>query len=154
MAPHKTYLSKEKHEELKKELDFLKGDGRKKIAEQLKVAKSFGDLSENAEYHEARNEQGKMESRIIQLEELLKDVEIVKHHKSDVVEVGTSVTVLKDKETKTFEIVGSEEADMASGKISLGSPLGKSMMGKKKGEEFEFEAPSGKKFTYKVQKID
>ena len=150
-----THLSKEKYEELVEELNTLKTKRRQEIADQLEVAKSYGDLSENAEYHEAREEQAKVEGRILELDELLKHVEIVKHHKSDVVEVGTGVEIQKkgEKETKKFEVVGSEEADTKAGKISLNSPLGQSMLGKKEGETFTYETPSGKKVNYKIVKI-
>lgn len=156
MGDEKTYLSKEKHNELRKELDFLKGTRRKEIAQQLEQAKSFGDLSENAEYHEAREAQTSVEKRIYELETKLKSVEIVSHHKSDNVNVGTTVVVKNERgrEKKTYEIVGSEEADMKSGRISLNSPLGQAMMGKKKGEKFSFVTPSGKKLEYKVLKIE
>jgi len=156
MVENKTYLSKEKFEELKQELDFLKGTRRKEIADQLELAKSFGDLSENAEYHQAREAQATVEGRIIELGGLLKSVEIVAHHASDIVDVGTAAVVKREgeKEEKSFEIVGSEEADTASGKISLNSPLGQALMGKKKGEKFIFKTPAGKEINYKILKIE
>ena len=154
MPDKKTYLSKEKHRELIDELDFLKTTRRQEIAEQLEIAKSFGDLSENAEYHEARSNQAGVEQRIFELENMLKNVEIVKHHKSDVAEVGTAVTLdKKGGDTVTYELVGSAEADTAAGKISVEAPLGKAILGKKKGETFDFVAPSGKKFVYILKKI-
>ncbi len=150
-----TYLSQEKHDELVQELAHLKNTRRKEIAEELEYARSLGDLSENAEYHQARETQGKIESRIFELESLLKKVEIVKQHHSEVVEVGATVTVQKKGgDERTFQIVGGEEADTTVGKISLESPLGKAMLGKKKKEVFTFEAPSGKKIEYTVLKID
>ena len=156
MNETKTYLSKEKHKELVNELDFLTSTKRGEIAEQLQTAKEFGDLSENAEYHEARELQAITEDRIRTLEALLKNVEIVEHHASDVVEMGTTVTVQKkgEKESKTLEIVGSEEADMKAGKISINSPLGQAMLGKKKGESFTFTTPAGKEFEYTILKIE
>ena len=152
----KTYLSQEKYDELKKELTFLAGARRGEIAKQLEEAKSFGDLSENAEYHQAREAQASVEDRIGQLEVLLESVEIVKHHKSSVVEVGTTVSLEKVglQEQRTFEIVGSEEVDMKQGRISLDSPLGKHVMGKKEGQEFMFETPAGKSIRYKVLRIE
>ena len=156
MSDKKTYLSKEKHGELKEELDFLKSTRRGEIAKQLEVAKSFGDLSENAEYHQAREAQATVEGRIMELGELLRSVKIVSHHASDTADVGTAVVVQKKGETeeKCFEIVGSEEADTGAGKISLNSPLGTAMLGKKKGEEFTFKTPAGKEFNYKILKIE
>jgi len=149
----KVYLSQKKFDELTEELAFLQTKKRAEIAERLKQAKSYGDLSENAEYHQARDAQAEVESRIMQLITLLKSANIVEHHKSDSVEVGTTVTVDKDGEEKVFEIVGSEEADTAAGKLSLDSPLGSTMIGKRKDEQFVFKAPSGKSFTFKILKI-
>lgn len=151
-----TYLSQEKFDELRKELTFLTDTKRGEIAKLLEDAKSFGDLSENAEYHQAREAQANVEARIRELEDLLESVEIVSHRKSDIADVGTTVTLQAqtDKEERTFEIVGSEEADMQSGKISLHSPLGSAMIGKKINETFVFKTPVGKEVTYKVLKIE
>jgi transcription elongation factor GreA len=152
----KIYMSKEKLKELERELEELRTVKRKEIAEDLKYAKSLGDLSENAEYHEARNSQAIMESRIIELENMIKNAEIVVPHHSEAVEIGSVVTVLKENNQKsknTYEIVGSGEADTAAGKISNESPLGQAMMGRKKGEEFEFETPGGK-VSYTVLDVE
>ncbi len=146
----KEYLSKEKFEQLTTELETLKTKKRKEIADELEFAKSLGDLSENAEYHEAREAQATLEDRISQLESILANAEIVAAHHSDIVEVGSTVTVLKtgDKTKHSYSIVGSEEADTASGKISFKSPLGQALLGKKKGEEFKFKTPKGEvKYT-------
>jgi transcription elongation factor GreA len=144
MDTQKEYLSKEKFEELKEELEFLTHIRRKEIAEALEAAKALGDLSENAEYHSAREAQAGVEERIMVLEEILKNAVIVgSKHKTDAVGVGSIVTVKRGKETKTYTIVGSEEADVASGKISNKSPLGESMMGRKKGDSFNCTTPSG-----------
>jgi transcription elongation factor GreA len=150
------YLSKEKFDQLTEELAYLKGTRRKEIAGDLEYARSLGDLSENAEYHQARELQGKIESRIFELENVLKNVEIVKPHHSDVVNVGATVLVKKKGDTteRTFHIVGGEEADTGEGKISLDSPLGQAMIGKKKKEAFTFTTPSGKEITYVIVKID
>lgn len=141
----KEYLTKEKHKQLTKELEQLKTVRRKEIAEELEFAKSLGDLSENAEYHEARESQAALEDRIAQLESILASAEIVQAHHSNTVEIGSTVHVKKvgDKAEKTYVIVGSEEADMASGKISFKSPIGEAMLGKKKGDEFSFKTPIG-----------
>ncbi len=139
------YISEDKYREFEKELVELKGPKRKQVLESLAFAKSLGDLSENAEYHNARDEQARLEDRIIKIEEILKSSKIVSHHKGTVVEVGSTVVVKKgkDKETKTFVIVGSEEADMPKGKISNNSPLGEALLGKKKGDVATFATPKG-----------
>lgn len=155
MDTAKEYLTKEKYEQLSAELEHLQTTRRKEVAEQLEAARLLGDLSENAEYQEAREEQAKVESRIAQLENILKHAEILKHKKGDTVDVGSIVTVekTKQKETNTYEIVGSEEADFAAGKISFHSPLGSALLGKKKGDTFIFETPKGK-VEYKVLKVE
>lgn len=156
MDEKKHYLSQEKYNELKNELDFLITTKRKEIAEQLEYARSLGDLSENAEYQEARQIQGQIESRIRYLTSLFKTAEIVAPHKSDHVEVGATVTIERagEKEKRLYHVVGSEEADTAEGRISLNSPLGQAMLGKKKGDDFIVKAPSGKEAHYKILKIE
>lgn len=141
----KEYLTKEKFEELTKELNVLKTEKRSKIASELEYAKSLGDLSENAEYHEAREEQGVLEDRISQLELILASAEIVAVHHSNTVEIGSKATVQKkgSKDSRVFTIVGSEEINVDAGKISFKSPLGSSVLGKKKGEEFTVKTPGG-----------
>jgi len=144
MDTQKDYLSKEKHTELEEELEFLTHVRRKEIAESLEAAKALGDLSENAEYHSAREAQAGVEERISVLEEILKTAVIVGNkHKTDAVGIGSIVTVKRSKDTKTFTIVGSEEADVALGKISNKSPLGESLMGRKKDEKFTCTTPRG-----------
>lgn len=140
-----SYISQEKKDALKEELNHLKNVRRKEIHEALDYAKSLGDLSENAEYHQAREDQGKLEDRIRQIEYMLNSAVVVKKHKSDKVEIGTSVVVKKDgsKSEITFHIVGSEESDMASGKISNKSPLGQALFGKKKGDTVSMNTPKG-----------
>lgn len=145
MVDEKQYITQEKFDDLTKELDQLKTVKRREVAEQLEHARSLGDLSENAEYHEARDEQGKVEDRIAQIEFILKHAEIVSTHHSDVVEIGTVVMIAKkgDKTKREITLVGPEEADMASGKVSYQSPLGQAIMGKKVKEEFVFSTPAG-----------
>ena len=149
------YLSQEKSDELQAELHRLKMIERKAIAEQLEYAKSLGDLSENAEYHEAREDQANTERRIVDLEILLKDVEVVKKHHSEEVEIGSVAIVQKEgeKEKRTYQIVGSAEADSAKGKISNVSPLGEALMGRKKGEIASFQIPAGE-VKYKIIDIE
>lgn len=156
MSPKaKEYLSKEKFEQLKKELETLKSEKRKEIADKLEFAKGLGDLSENAEYHEAREAQAALEDRIKQIESILSNVEIIATHHSSIVEVGSVVHVKKssDKAEHVYTIVGSEEADTASGKISFKSPLGQALLGKKKGEDFKFKTPKGE-VKYTVTSIE
>ncbi len=153
MQERKEYLTKKKFEELSEELKHLKNVKRKEIAEALDYARGLGDLSENAEYHEARAEQGEIEERIITLERILKNTIIVEDKVTDHAMIGNTVTVEKADGTKrTFMIVGSTESDMAAGKISNQSPLGQAVLGKKIGEKFSFSSPSGK-MEYKVVDI-
>ncbi len=139
------YLTLEKKNELEKELLQLKSVRRKEIADSLEYAKSLGDLSENAEYHQAREDQANCEDRISHIEQILKNAVIMETGVSGVVSVGSTVTVLKkgSKEEKTFALVGSEEADSISGKISNESPLGQALLGKKKGDKVIVHAPKG-----------
>lgn len=146
-----SYLTKEKYEDFLAELKDLKTTKRQEIAKNLEYARSLGDLSENAEYHDAREAQAKLEDRINHIEDIIKTAEIIKKHHSDVVEIGNTVTVKKvgDKVEKEFVLVGPEEADMLTGKISYTSPLGKAILGTKKGEVFTFVTPKGS-VEYKV----
>ncbi len=139
------FITKEKLAELEGELHGLETIRRKEILEALEYAKSLGDLSENAEYHQARDDQARLEDRISTIKTLLQNAVIVKLHTSNIVEVGTTVVVKKKGDTKerTFQIVGSEEADMTLGKISYKSPLGEALLGKKKGDSAHFETPVG-----------
>lgn len=139
------YLSKEKFDELTKELEHLKTVRRREIAEQLEYARSLGDLSENAEYEEARNLQAATEDRIRTIEDSLSHARIIEHSKGNVVSLGNTVTIQKvgEKEEHTYEIVGSAEANMQEHKISHLSPLGSALMEKKKGDTFSFDTPKG-----------
>lgn len=141
-----TFLTPEKFEELKKELEHLKTVRRKEIAESLEYARSLGDLSENAEYQEARDMQAAIEERIGYLEKTIKEAKIVAHEKrGDVVGLGSTVTIQKDKEkaSREYTIVGSDEANIHEKKLSYLSPLGEALMGKTKGDEFTFTTPNG-----------
>lgn len=154
MTDH-NYLSKEKYAELEAELQDLKLNRRREVAERLEFAKSLGDLAENAEYHAAREEQSEIEDRITRLESLLKSSEIISMHHSVAVELGTTLRVkrLTDNSEQTFTIVGSEEADLATGKISFVSPIGAGLLGKKKGEEVAVQTPRGE-VRYKILGIE
>ncbi len=148
------YLSQQKHKEFVDELDYLQTTRRQEIAENLKEARSLGDLSENAEYHQAREDQANIEKRIKDLEAILKDSVIIKKGVSSKVSVGATVIVQKkgEKEKKEFFIVGSQEANMAEGKISTSSPLVIAMLNKTKGEFFSFKSPKGQQ-EYKIISI-
>lgn len=139
------YLTLEKKTLLEDELHQLISVRRKEIADALEYAKSLGDLSENAEYHQAREDQANCEDRIVHIEQILKNAVIMETHATGVVSVGSTVTVMKkgSKEEKTYAIVGSEEADSISGKISNESPLGEALLGKKKGDKVIVHAPKG-----------
>ena len=145
------YITEEKRQALQAELKDLRGPKRKEILEALQYAKSLGDLSENSEYHQAREEQGKLEARIAKIEQVLQSSETVKSGGGEVIEIGSKVVVQKDgtQEKKNYVIVGSEEADMASGKISNHSPFGEALFGKKKGDDISFQTPNGK-VSYKI----
>ncbi len=145
MPEEKQYLTKEKFEDLKKEIDFLKTERRKEIAEKLEFAKSLGDLSENAEYQEARQDQAETEDRILTIESVLSSAEIIHKRKGDAVRVGSTVVIRKkgEKESQQYQIVGSEEADTAAGKISNFSPIGAALIGKSKGDVATYETPKG-----------
>lgn len=145
------YITQEKRKALEAELAESKGPKRKEILETLQYAKSLGDLSENAEYHQAREDQGKLEERIAKIEQILKFSQTVKKGGGDVVEVGSQVTVQKEtnKGEATYTIVGSEETDMKQGKISNRSPMGVAFFGKKKGDTVSFKTPNGM-VNYKI----
>ena len=139
------YLTSEKFDELKRELEHLKTDRRKEVAEHLEYAKKLGDLSENAEYHQAREEQAEVEDRIGRLEQLLKNAVLAEANGSDTVIVGSTVRIEKNGDNKSmiYTIVGSEEADMSHGKISNLSPLGSSLLGRKQGDVVKVTTPKG-----------
>lgn len=139
------YITEEKKQALENEFVYLKTVKRKEILEALDAAKALGDLSENAEYHQAREDQGKTEDRILQIDHMLKSAVVVKKHSSASVEIGTTVKVIKEnsKDEVTYSIVGAEEADMANNKISNKSPLGESLFGKKKGDVVSIKTPKG-----------
>lgn len=152
----KYYLTKERAEELKNELETLKGQKRLEVADRLKQAKEFGDLSENSEYSEAREEQGRVETRISELEDLLKKVVLIKNEKAagtDSVFIGSTVTVRKNGKAYTYRIVGSNEAKPEEGKISNESPLGKAFLDKKVGESVVIKTPAGQ-VDYQIMKIE
>lgn len=153
----KRYVTKEKREELKEELNYLTNTRRGEIAKEIERAKAMGDLSENAEYQQAREDQAGVEGRISEIKEILKSAEIVDNgnKKSDVVEVGSSVTLRKKYSStdQVYQIVGSEETDMKERRISHTSPLGKSLLGHAPGDTVEVETPGGET-VYHVESVE
>ncbi len=151
----KEYLSKERYEELVKELDILKTVRRKEIAEDLEYARSLGDLSENAEFNKAREDQAIVEDRINQIESVLANAEIVKMHHASTAEVGTTISLIKKGSSKeeTYMLVGSEEIDFNQNKISLKSPIGVAISGKTKGDEIKVKLPNGTEEIYTIKNI-
>lgn len=146
MANAKT-VSRAGYEKLQEEREYLVTVKRKEVAQKLKEARSFGDLSENAEYDEAKNEQAILESRINELELLIANAIVVEDHEVSTDEIGVgSIVKIKDiefDEIETLQIVGSTESDPDNGKISDESPIGKAALRKKVGDVFEVEAPAG-----------
>ena len=150
-------MSAARAQELQEELNYLKTTRSDEVAEQIKIARGFGDLSENSEYDEAKNEQGKLYSRIAELEVILQHVVIVDESDapSNIVTIGCKVTVadVNGKEVGSYKIVGSQEADPMHGIISEESPFGKALVGAKEGDTVTVEAPGGS-MKYTVKKIE
>ena len=150
-------LTLERLKELQDELTYLKTVREKEVAELIKEARSFGDLSENSEYDEAKTEQGKLYSRIAEVEEILGNCVVIEDSDDggEYVRIGSTVTVLDKEfdETEVYKIVGSQEADPMNGVISEDSPFGKALMGSKAGSEITVEAPKGV-IRYRVDKIE
>lgn len=151
------YLTKEGYKELESRLVFLKSEGRVDIANKIKVARSFGDISENSEYDAAREEEALLEQEIQEIERRLRSAQIITKAKVDPNKVGVgAVVVVKDleyDEELTFKIMGSFESKPASGQISNESPIGKALMGSKKGDEVEVNTPGATKMKLKVINI-
>jgi transcription elongation factor GreA len=142
--PEEILLTKEGLEKLKHELDDLKKNKRPQVIQRIKTAKEFGDLSENAEYDDAKNEQSFIEGKIKELELLIKKAKVVTGKKNTAqITIGDKVIVLCEKEKSTYEIVGSTESDPGSGKISSESPIAQALIGRKKGEKVQVPIPDG-----------
>jgi transcription elongation factor GreA len=155
-AVKEVILTSEGYERLKKEIEELSTVKRREVAERIRVAREFGDIAENAEYDDAKNEQMLLEHRIAMLEERLRDARVIskKDVAKDVVSIGSKVK-LRDvaaRETVEYHIVGSAEANPAQNKLSNESPVGKAIIGKKKGETVEVSAPRGT-LKYKILEI-
>ena len=143
---NKYKMSQTRLDQLKEELNYLQTVREKEVAEQIREARSFGDLSENSEYDEAKTEQGKLYSKIAELQELIDNAEVIEITGSgDAIGLGYKVTLLEVGETEeeVFEIVGSQESDPRIGRISEDSPIGRALMGKQAGDEVLVEAPAG-----------
>jgi transcription elongation factor GreA len=149
-------LTSEGLRKYKDELEFLKTEKRKEIAEKIKEARSFGDLSENSEYDEAKNEQAKIEARIAEIEAIIKRAVVIDENKKSrtIVHLGSRVKVydVEFDEELEYRIVGASEADPANNLISDESPVGKALIGRRVGEEVEVEIPMGK-IKYQIKKI-
>jgi transcription elongation factor GreA len=149
-------LTSEGYEKLKQEIEYLSNDKRREVAERIRIAREFGDIAENAEYDDAKNEQAHLEARIARLEERLRDARVIqkKEIKSGEVSIGTKVRLrdIDANQTIEYHVVGSAEADPTEGKLSNESPVGKAIMGRKKGEVVEVSAPRGA-LKYKILDI-
>ena len=152
-------MSQERYDELKKELEYNKTTRADEVSAQIKVARGFGDLSENSEYDEAKNEQGKLYSRIAELEEILENAVIISEESGsdgNRIGIGCKIVVTNLNTGKTmpaFKIVGSQEADAMHGAMSEDSPFGKAVMGATVGDEVKVEAPSGV-IPYRIESIE
>lgn len=147
------YFTKEGLEKLKEELRFLKNEKQREIAQQLNQAASFGDLSENAAYHQAKETRKELLNRTIELERILKGAKVVDGNTNDKVSLGCLVILECDEEKERFQLVCAEEANIRENKISSQSPLGKALMGKKMGEELELKTEYSK-IKYKIVGIE
>jgi transcription elongation factor GreA len=150
-------LTPEGYENLKRELDYLRTERRREVADRIRVAREFGDIAENAEYDDAKNEQAMLEHKIAQLEERMANARVIDTVGVDtsVVSVGSKVRLrdLDLKETVEYHIVGSAEANPAEQKLSNESPVGKAIIGRKKGETVEVLTPRGSKLKFKIMEI-
>ena len=151
-------LTAEGYKKLQKEIDLLRGDKRREVAERIRIAREFGDIAENAEYDDAKNEQAMLEHKIAQLEERLLSARVItkKEISKDNVSIGSHVRLRDMQANKTFEyhIVGSAEANPTENKLSNESPVGKALLGHKRGDTVDVSLPSGKKRKLKITKID
>lgn len=156
MAEKAYYVTEEGREALEKELDYLKVVRRKEVAEKIKVARGYGDLSENSEYDEAKNEQGMLESRIAELEKMLKHARVLDSADIDtsVISVGSHVKIQdEDGDTDEYDITGSTEADPLNGRISDESPVGAALLGHSAGDKVEITLPTGAVVLYEVLEV-
>jgi transcription elongation factor GreA len=158
MATRETVLTSEGLEELKAKIEHLRGTRRREVAERIKEAREFGDIAENSEYDDAKNEQAMLEKQISDLEEQLRNARVIDARSvdTDVVSVGATVHVKDQKTEKStkFRIVGSAEADPSDSKLSNESPVGKALLGHKRGETVTVPVPRGPARKLKITKIE
>lgn len=151
-------MTKDRYEKKQAELDYLINVRRPEVAEHLKEARAFGDISENAEYDAAQNEQAELEASIANLKDELNNAEIVEYGNlvNDAVNIGTTVNLknITKKKEERFQIVVASDADVFSGRISNESPVGAALIGAKEGEKVEVELPNGNKINYQVLSIE
>lgn len=148
------YVTEEGLHKLTAELDELKHVRRKEVVRHIQEAKEYGDLSENSEYEQAKNEQAFVEGRISEIEEIVRNAKVVKPHSggSQVISLGCTVTIIVDGEEETYTLVGATEANPMKGRISVDSPTGKALLGHAKGDKVMVHAPSGK-IEYKIKNV-
>ena len=154
MADSNYILTQEGKEKLQEELHYLENEKRAEVGERIRVAREFGDISENSEYDDAKNEQGMMEARIAEINRILSEATVVNAPKrSSAVHIGSTVTVDMNGRERVFTIVGGAEADVAAGKISNESPVGSALLGHKKGDEVRTSGPTGREIVMTILKI-
>ncbi len=155
MSNENSVLTPEGHEMLLKELHYLENEKRLEIGERIKVAREFGDISENSEYDDAKNEQGRVEARIMEITHILSESQVANDPvETDRVTIGSIVTIDMDGKERVFTIVGAAESDVASGKISNESPVGAALIGKKVGEDAHAISPTNKRINLKIKNIE
>lgn len=155
MADGNFILTPEGKVKLEEELQYLETEKRAEIGERIKVAREFGDISENSEYDDAKNEQGMIEARIAEISHILSEATVVNTPKrSNRVNIGSTVVVNMDGRERTFTIVGGAESDAAAGKISNESPVGAALLGNKKGDTVKAVGPTGREITITIEKIE
>ena len=155
MAEGNYILTQEGREKLEEELHYLETEKRAEIGERIKVAREFGDISENSEYDDAKNEQGMTEARIAEITRILSEATVVNTPKrSSKVNIGSVVTVDMNGKERVFTIVGAAESDVAAGKISNESPVGAALLGHKKGDEITTTGPTGREISLTILKIE
>ena len=148
-------LTPEGKEKLEQELHYLENEKRAEVGERIKVAREFGDISENSEYDDAKNEQGMVEARIAEINQILSEATVVSAPKTGSrVSVGSTVVVNMGGRERTFTIVGGAEADVASGKISNESPVGSALLGHKKGDVITTVGPTGRQIEMTIVRIE
>ena len=155
MANDNFILTPEGREKLEEELHYLETEKRAEIGERIKVAREFGDISENSEYDDAKNEQGMVEARIAEITHILSEATVVNTPKrSNKVNIGSTVTVNMGGKERVFTIVGGAESNVAEGKISNESPVGSALIGHKKGDQIETTGPTGRLIQMEILKIE